>query len=240
MKRPAFLVLLISAAALRAQGQVGATATAPEIVNIGHGEVRLRPDRVSVSIGVVTHGSSAAIAGTRNAQRLTPLLAALRRQGLADSVIVTTGYSVDAEYSEPGRPVPDSQAYTARNAVRVTLVHMSELGTIVDTALASGATEISRITYESSQLAGGRQRAIALAIEAARADAAAAATAAGGILGPIIEITIDPSGSFTPRGTLSEVVVSYRGAGGPATPMLPSDLTVTAQARVRFSLIRQP
>jgi uncharacterized protein len=238
MKRPAFLVLLISAAALRAQAQVGATATAPEIVNVGHGEVRLRPDRVSLTIGVVTHGKSAAVAGALNAQRVTPLLAALRRQGLADSVIATTGYNVNAEYSEPGRPLPDSDAYVARNAVQVTLARINELGRILDTALASGATEVSRITFESSQIAIGRQRAIALAIEAARTDATAAASAAGGRLGPIIEITIDP-GTFMPRNTLSEVIVSSPGTGGAETPMLPSDLTVAVQARVRFSLIRR-
>src|SRR5258708_27778749 len=102
MKRSLLLVFLIAAAAeLRAQGGLGATVQAPEIVNIGHGVVRLRPDRVSFSIGVVTHGKTAAIAGILNARRLTPLLAALRRQGIADSVIVTTGYNVSLEYVEP-------------------------------------------------------------------------------------------------------------------------------------------
>lgn len=239
MKRFAFFLLLVAPAATDAQTPVGATLAAPEIVNTGHGEVRLKPDRVSLSIGVVTHGRDAMTAGSRNAKRLIPLLAALRRQGLADSVIVTTGYSVDADYSEPGRPVADSLAYAARNAVRVTLDHINDLGRIVDTSLASGATEVSRITFESSQLAAGRQRAIALAIDAARADAAAAAAAAGGKLGPIIEITIDPNTFASPRGTIMNEVVATR-AGGPATPMLPSDLTVAAQARVRFSLIRQP
>jgi uncharacterized protein YggE len=122
--------------------------------------------------------------------------------------------------------------------VEVRLPNIKDLGPIVDTALAAGATQVSGITFESSQVAEGRQRAIALAIEAARGDASAAATAAGGRLGPIIEITIDPTSAITPRVMMADgPIMAQRQV---TTPISPGDLTVTVQARIRFALIRQP
>ena len=240
MKRVACLIVLAAAAAAahQAHAQVGANPAAPEIVNTGHGEVRLKPDRASLSVAVVTYGRTAMIAGAHNAQRMTPVLSAVHRQGIPDSSVSTTGYSVEAQYSQPGRPLADSLLCVARNGVEVRLPSLKDLGAIVDTVLAAGATQVSGITFESSQVAEGRQRAIALAIEAARADAAAAAAAAGGRLGPIIEITLDPSSAITPR---------IMAADGPimaqrmvTTPISPGDLTVSVQARIRFALIRQP
>jgi uncharacterized protein YggE len=108
MTRIAVLVVCLGAVAHPARAQVGANPAAPEIVNTGHGEVRLKPDRASFSVAVVTYGRTAMIAGARNAQRLTPVLAALHRQGIPDSSVSTTGYSVDAQYSQPGHPIADS------------------------------------------------------------------------------------------------------------------------------------
>jgi uncharacterized protein YggE len=237
MIRSTLILLGGMACALRAQTSTSASASAPEIINTGRGEVRLRPDRVSLIIGLVTQSSSAAEASSLNASRIRPMLAALRRLGVPDSALVTTGYNVHRTYAEDNQPVPAANAYTARNSVEITLKRVEDLGWMIDSALSSGATEVSGITFASSQAATARQRAIAIGIEKARGDAAAAAAPAGRKLGGIIEIVIDPNDSRGfPMNRLSEVVVSGPGE----TPMLPADIRIVVDVRVRSALVRSP
>jgi uncharacterized protein len=235
MKWMIVLLVVGSAATSGAQAPISSSVTAPEIVNVGRGEMKLAPDRVSLRIGVVTHGASAGAAGSLNARRMEPLLAALRRQGIPDSAMSSTGYNVDPEYSDPEHPLPPSRAYTARNALTVTLTKLDALGAIVDTALAAGATEIAQVTFQSSHPEAARQRAIALAVTAARADAAAVAAAAGGTLGPIIEIVVDPTDSRI--GYVQESVVQMRGVA--PSGFLPAQLSITVLVRVRSRLNRE-
>ena len=121
------------------------------------------------------------------------MLAALKRQGLADTAMTTTGYSVTFEQDAYGRVPsgpPSARQYVARNAVSISLTNLDLLGQVLDTALAAGATEVANITFTSSQAVVTRERAIGLAVRAAQADAKAAAAAAGGTLGPLVEIVL--------------------------------------------------
>lgn len=229
----ALMLALVVPGIARAQAPSGATRSNPEIVTSGSGVVKLKPDRAMVMVAVVTRAASAAAAGRENADRILPVIAALRRQGLRDSAIVTTGYSVAMEREasdRAGTPGEGRTTYVARNAVRVSLADVDMVGLVLDTALAAGASEIANIEFASSQAAEGRRRAIAAAVHAARADAEAAAAAAGGSLGEIIEISLTPDYGVTymsPR-------VSFAAA---STPVMPNDVSVSAQAQIRFAFV---
>lgn len=237
--RPAIatVVGLLGVAVACREPSSGATASAPEIVSTGSGEVRVAPDRAEVTIAVETRGRTAAAAGRVNTERMTLVLAALRRQGLPDSSIATAGYSVSREddYRDPPSETP--REYVARNAVEVKVADLGALGALVDTALAAGATEVANITWRSSRESEARQRAIALAVTSARAEAEAAAAAAGRALGRVVEIVVDPSrsaGFGRDVMRLESVIVT----GGAVTPMMPSDIAARVQVRVRSALAR--
>lgn len=247
MRLSSLAALAIALAPVSAGAQSAGSATVqtsgPTIVNTGAGEVRLRPDGASITIAVVTSDSTAGGAGEKNAARMQPLLAALRRQSLPDSAIVTTGFSVDREddYSAyvRGDESGDAKAprYAARNAVRVTLTRLDALGALIDSALTAGATEISSVVLTSSNSAEARRSAIGIAVKAARSDAAAAAAVAGGSLGQIVEIEIDPGRSGgQPYGVLRLEELRIRGAAAAAARMLPDDITVRVTATVRSKL----
>ena len=175
--------LLLSAAlcpaVLAGQGIVGATVSAPEVVSVGTGEVLVSPDRVQLTVAVSTRGSSASEAGRANADRMSRVLAALRRQGLADSVLTTSGYAVDEEQTYDGER-RDPPVYVARNAIGVFMTELGELGSIIDSALAAGATSIDQIRFQSSRESEARDRALELAVQSARREAQIVASAAGG------------------------------------------------------------
>jgi uncharacterized protein YggE len=235
------LVALMHASTIQAQVVASASVTTPEVVALGRGEVRIRPDRATLVVAVVTRAATAAQAGRMNAEQVGPVLAALRRLALPDSALSTSGYTVELEASEPYQPaaVGRPRKYVARNAVRIAVPRLELLGMIVDTALAAGATDAGEITLESSQTSEGRRRAIAIATLDARAEAAAAAAALGGTLGAMIEVVVDPNGGRFFGGqsfNLQNVVVSNGRSGPPPTVLLPSEVTITVQVRVRAAL----
>ncbi len=238
--RMAAILLVLFPTSAFPQFGTGATRAAPEIVSSGSGEVKLKPDRATLTIAVVTRAATAAEAGLQNVRRIQPLLAALRRQRLADSAIMTTGYTVALERDATFGRVPTSTdgppAYVARNAVRVTLTELDALGQLLDSALAAGATEVANVAFSSSQAPQARQRAVALAVREARVSAEAGAVAAGGKLGNVIEVNLSPDNSMY-------FEFSSRVAGGIAsatTPFMPSDVSVRMQARVRFEFAARP
>jgi uncharacterized protein len=223
-----------------AQGTAAAQRPSPEIVTAGIGVVNLKPDRATVTVAVVTRAASAAEAGRLNTGTMLHVIAALKRQQLADSAIVTTGYAV---YLDRGdgmpRPVGAAPRYVARNALRVTVLDLEALGRLVDTALVSGATEIANITFASSQELAARQRAIASAVRAARVDAEAAATAAGGSLGDLIELSLVPEFGGMARAMVAGGSVAMEGAAQ-FSPLMPRDVTVQVQARLRYGFVARP
>lgn len=223
-----------------AQTSAVATRANPEIVTSGSGVVKLKPDRATLTVAVVTRATSAAEAGRLNVNRIRPVIAALKRQRLPDSAIVSTGYTVSIERESIGRPPAPAEApqtYVARNAIRVSLWDLETLGQLVDTALAAGASEIANISFASSQAVDARQRAIAAAVRSARADAEAAAAAAGGTLGALIEVSLLPEYGVAGGRAADYYQFSIAGA---ATPIMPSDVSVSVQARVRFAFTPQP
>ncbi|MCC6430290.1 MAG: SIMPL domain-containing protein [Gemmatimonadaceae bacterium] len=225
---------------LDAQTPSGATHSSPEILTSGSGVVKLKPDRATLTVAVVTRANSAAEAGRLNVIRILPVIAALKRQGLPDSAIVTTGYTVSIERDAMGRvPVPTDakQTYVARNAIRVSLMDIESLGQLVDTTLLAGASEVANISFASSQAVDARQRAIAAAVRAARVDAETAAAAAGGVLGALIEVSLLPL--YGVAGGRAGDYYQFS-AAAVATPLMPSDVTVSVEARVRFAFMPRP
>ena len=225
---------------LDAQTPSGATHSSPEILTSGSGVVKLKPDRATLTVAVVTRANSAAEAGRLNVIRILPVIAALKRQGLPDSAIVTTGYTVSIERDAMGRvPVPTDakQTYVARNAIRVSLMDIESLGQLVDTTLLAGASEVANISFASSQAVDARQRAIAAAVRAARVDAETAAAAAGGVLGSLIEVSLLPL--YGVAGGRAGDYYQFS-AAAVATPLMPSDVTVSVEARVRFAFTPRP
>jgi uncharacterized protein YggE len=135
--------------------------------------VSLRPGLV-VTLSVVTHGRTAGEAAQLNADRMIPLLAALRRQSLPEGALATTGNAIarEDEWDGTGRATRDAviqTEYAARNVIRVTLKDPGALGALLDTALAAGATEVTRVELAAASVIEERRHAFDSAIAAVRA-----------------------------------------------------------------------
>src|SRR5687768_2427988 len=107
--------LLMSAAPLAAQ-----PATPPTMLTVAaEGRVERTPDVADLSAGVVTQASTASEALRLNAQRMTSVIAALKRAGIADRDIQTAGLNLNPQYLYRENQPPQLTGYQVMNNVSV-------------------------------------------------------------------------------------------------------------------------
>ncbi len=71
----------------------------PATLNLSaYGETRIAPDLATINLGVNTEAPTAAAALQANATQMTKVIAALRKAGIADKDIQTSGLNLSAQY----------------------------------------------------------------------------------------------------------------------------------------------
>lgn len=200
------------------------------VVASGQGEVMLAPDRADVSITVRTVAPEPDQAAERNLAAAEAVMGALEGPELGTDSIRSTGLRIgpNREYTPQG---PRDAGYFAQRGIRVSTDDLADVGRIVEAAVGAGATQIDNIAYSSSRENEARSRALALAVERARADATTIARAAGGRLGPVV--TLSTENVTIPRPMLRMDAAPQAEMVRAAVPE-PEDLTVTAYVQGRW------
>src|SRR5689334_8178501 len=136
------------------------------------GEVTRVPDIAIISAGVVSRSSTATGALQDAADRMTRVLAALKRAGVADRDIQTSSVNLNAEYRYPENQAPQLVGYTASNTVTIRFRDIRNSGKILDALVAQGANQINgpSLTIDKPEAALDEARAKAIAAGRARAE----------------------------------------------------------------------
>ena len=154
--------------------QDGDSPAAPPTLSItSTSTAEVRPDRLSVTVGVETNGTNAQEAVSRNANLTGQVLTALRGLGINEDRIETSSYSVSPiyEHIQPVQPCieiypppPECETrqeiigYRATNTVTVTLdvpffrvatesVPDVNAGQVIDAAVGAGANRVDSVTF---------------------------------------------------------------------------------------------
>ncbi|HEU4606372.1 MAG TPA: SIMPL domain-containing protein, partial [Nitrososphaera sp.] len=209
----------------------------------GTATVKVDPDKVSVTIGVETNGKTAEEATAANAELMEKVLAALRDLGIDDDQISTSWYTVYPTYEwrsppcieiypQPPECDPKNEitGYVAHNSVTVTLDASEDVGSVIDGAVAAGATNVNGAYFfvSTERQEEIRNGLIEDAIDNARIRANSAAAAVD------MEITgvksINLNDVYFP--------VMYRDfsleSAGASTPILPGQQEVSMTVQVTF------
>ena len=227
------LVTLLPPSRLESQTP-GRDSTRAEIVTAATGEAQLVPDRATVYIGVQSRGATAAVAARDNAQRQRAVIESIVAAGIPREQIGTENYSVapDTRYDQATQKTT-VVGYIVNNVVRVELHRVDQVASVLDAALAKGANQINSLDFFASNSDSARHVALVQAIARAHADAEVMAQAAGGSLGPLIELSTSDAG---PR-PVYRMAATVGGIAGPVpTPIEPGQqkLQVSVSARWRF------
>ena len=232
MRKLAFVLLALISTPLLAQ-QSAINTPIPQIAIGARGEVKVTPDRANLQVSVQTRATTAAAAAAENAARQKAVIDALRALGLRANEISTVGYTINPEQRyEPNRE-PVVVGYNVTNTVSVDVRDLSMVGRIIDVAISKGANMITSLNFFASNTEAARREAITMAIQRARLDADAAARAAGGTVGGLLEISV---GAYFPPPRPVEFAVKAM-AQVADTPINPGDQTLSVDVSTRWSFV---
>lgn len=205
--------------------------TPPQIVVSSRAEVKVTPDRATVQMAVQTRGATASAAATENAAKQRAVLDALRRLGLRDEQLSTLNFNVAPEYRYEKERDPVIVGYRVTNTILAEVRQISQTGAVIDAALANGSNLISSLDFHASNIEMARRSAIASAVQKARADAEAAARAAGGSLGTLLEVNV---GAHYPPPPRPMSMQASRQSMAADTPVNPGQESVSVEVSTRW------
>jgi len=224
--------LLLAPLTVHAQDIQAPFLQVPQIAVTGRGEIKVSPDRATIQISVQTRASTAAAAAAENGNKQQAVLAALRALGLGNDQLSTINYNVYPEQRYEQGKEPTIVAYNVTNTILADVRKLSQVGPVIDAALSHGANMITSLQFYASNTEVARRAAIATAIEKARADADAAAKAAHGTLGTLLEISI---GSYSPPPPRPMMMMAKQAQAD--TPINPGEETLAVEVSTRWRFI---
>jgi uncharacterized protein YggE len=160
---------------------------------IGEGRSTMAPDTAVLTLSVVRQEKTAREALDGNNKAMSEVLAALKKAGIAERDLQTSGFSVQPQYRFPqgsdGQQLPPELiGYQVSNSLTVRVRDLSKLGAIIDQSVTLGVNQGGDIQFTNdkpdSAIEAARKDAVADAISRAKT----LAVAAGVKLGNVIEI----------------------------------------------------
>jgi uncharacterized protein len=160
---------------------LGAGTPSPPSISVdADGKVMATPDLASLVIEVETQAATAVAAGQENAKQAEAVLKAVKAGLSPEDKLRTLGYHLTPVYSYKDKASPpEIKGYQAINRIGVKVMEVTRLGTVIDTALKSGATKVDGPYWSHSRSEELQRQAAVNALERARRLAAALAQAAG-------------------------------------------------------------
>jgi uncharacterized protein YggE len=221
-----------------AQTSVTIAETAP-IVTLNVTEtVEAAPDIAIVGTGVQTRAPTAAQAMRDNAAKTDRLIAALAKAGIAKKDVQTSGINLSAQYdysNRDGQPAgPRFIGYEASNQLSVKLRDVKKVGTLLDTMVEAGATNVNGPSFSIGDPAPMLAQARAAALKSARAQADFYAQAAGYRSARLVSIAESNSGGNPPMPMM--VSARFKADEQAATPVEPGQVGSSVTLTVQYAL----
>ena len=193
------------------------------------------PDVATIRAGVVTQGQTAAAALSDNAGRMTRVLAALRKAGVAERDIRTASVALSPQYRYTDGQPPAVTGYQASNSVSIRFRDVAKSGAILDALVAQGANQIDGPTLSLDQPEAALDEARGDAIKIARARAELYAKAAGLTVARIVTINENGANDGTaPQPPMYAMARAMKVSD--ATPIAAGETQVSVTVTVRFLL----
>lgn len=191
------------------------------------------PDMVELSGGVVTEAKTAAEAMAQNATRMSAVVAAVRKAGVAERDIQTNGLSLQPQYRYENNQPPVLTGYQATNTLALRLRKLDQVGRLLDTLVSVGANQINGPTFRVDNSDAALDEARVAAVATAKTRAELYAKAAGVRIKRIL--TISETGGYEPQPP-RPMMMRAAAKEQSDTPVAPGEVALTVTVNVTWEI----
>jgi uncharacterized protein len=199
----------------------------------------VKPDKVTVSLGLETTNKTANAALAANSKIMNKVIDALKAAGVKGNETSTSSFTISPNYNYSQSSSTTARriiGFTVSNSIQIQSTNINNTSKWIDTAIAAGANTVDRIDFllSDKKLEETKTNIIKQAIESARAKADIAVSAAGmKVVGVrsinLNEFAIQPP--FPPPITLAKQSLA---AEARPTPIISGQEEVTTNVGVIF------
>lgn len=197
------------------------------------GEASQAPDIANLSAGVVTEADDSNAAMQANAKQMEALMQAIKKAGIEDKDVQTSGISLNPRYDYQPNSERKIIAYQARNTVSITVHKLDELSAVIDAMAAAGANQIHGPSFSIGEpeplLAKARDK----ALKQAQARAESYAESLGTKVRRIVSISEGSHGGMPRPMARMEMAAAKDSA---STPIAPGESSVSVNMELVFEL----
>jgi len=195
----------------------------PLITVSGEATISAEPDQAQIDIGVVTQARTAPEASKENAERLSRVLAEVKKLIGKGDEVKTSGYSLAPNYRYPQGGKPEIVGYTASNTLRIKTTNLSLVGRLIDSAMQAGANNVNRLVFTLKDELSAQLEALKMASAKAKAKAEAVASSLGL---KVVRIAAVNEGERTVQPIYRQAMAARAEAAPAPTPVEPGTVEV--------------
>lgn len=203
----------------------------------GSATTQVKPDKVTVSLGVETTNPKAKAALAANSELMNKIISALKIAGVKDNETSTSSFTItpNRDYSidkNQGKLI----GFTVSNSIQIDSKNVNNTSEWIDIAVSSGANNVNNIYFSLSdkKLDDIRKELINDAIDNAKEKADIAASALGLKIIGIRTVSIDQATPFFPGPTPYGVASLKNEASAPSTPILTGEQQISQNVNIVF------
>ncbi|MFA5975106.1 MAG: SIMPL domain-containing protein [Elusimicrobiota bacterium] len=199
----------------------------------GQGRLTAVPDIANLTVEVRKEGASLDDISAQVRQGMSHVLDVLKGQGLADKDLQTAAYQVQPRYEHDRQGNTRPNGYIVLNRLTAKVRDLKKVGKVLTAAVQSGATGVTGPDFDFDNPQLLERKALALAMEDARAKADVLVQAAGARLGAVR--TVNQSGpiAWPGRHFMASRAMEVAGA---AEPIAAGEQGFTSTIQVTFDL----
>lgn len=201
-----------------------------------YGETRQAPDMATITLGVTTEAPSASDAMKLNADRMTGVIASLKKAGVDPRDIQTSGLNLNPQYVYVENQPPKLNGYQASNTVTIVVRDLKSLGSVVDASVNSGATNVGGISFGIENSQASEDKARIEAVKALQAKADLYAKSLGYKVARLV--TFSESGGYAPQPPVVYASFARAEKMDAGTPVEAGQLKVRIDVSATYELVK--
>lgn len=195
----------------------------------GSETLQAAPDQATITLGVMTENEDPQQAQQANSQAIANVIASLKSAGIPEEHMKTSEYRIDPQYDYiDGKEL--FKNYKVQHIIQVQTTDIEKIGSLLDTAVKSGANTVTSIRFSLSNPEAYYNQALSLALNNAYEKALSMAQTIGISLNPIPNQVEEVSETAAPM-----LYQSSSFAKMAVTPIQPGELNITASIRVEYT-----
>ena len=231
------LVLVILAMFLLVEiNHVSNTATTTNTVSFsGEGKVTAKPDIAVISASIVTQATNSESAQDSNSTKSNTVDSFLKKQGIAEKDIKTSGYNISPQYKYPtygGQPI--ITGYQVTQSYEIKVRDLTKISTVLSGLVSADANQVDNLGLQIENPDTLKSQARQLAIDNAKKKANELEEQVGISLGKIVNFTEGSDGYPIPM--YYDTKVRGMGGGGPEPTISTGENDVTVNVTITYQI----